>query len=121
MSNSVSKKRRRAFDAQAGRCIYCGFRMWLEDQVEFARSLGLRPTAVQPLKCTAEHLKARRDGGGNAAANIAAACWACNKRRHATSGQAMAPEAYRRHVQRRIAKRRWHPSHLFRRELMRGP
>ena len=117
MSNPLSKKRRQAFAAQAGRCCYCGFRMWLENQAEFARALGLRPTAVQVLQCTAEHLHARQQGGTDRAGNIAAACWACNKRRHARGGTAMDPETFRRYVQRRIAKRRWHPQHLFRSEL----
>jgi len=59
----LQKHRQSAFAAQCGRCIYCR----------------------QPMgrHATAEHLKARQDGGTDRRDNIAAACRTCNHRRHA--------------------------------------
>ena len=61
----VQKYRQAACRAQHGLCIYCR----------------------QPMgsKATAEHLKARQDGGTDRRDNITAACKRCNHRRHADS------------------------------------
>lgn len=74
--------RERAFQIQQGRCSYCRQPMWLQDCPSFARRLTLTQRQAPPLRCTAEHLVARCDGGRNAASNIAAACTHCNQGRH---------------------------------------
>ncbi|WP_282097584.1 HNH endonuclease [Luteibacter sp. SG786] len=63
------------------------------------------------LRCTAEHLTARQDGGRNMASNIAAACWICNARRHRRKFPPP-PAAYRAFVQQRLDKGKWHPPAL---------
>lgn len=102
--------RHQAFVAQRGRCFYCGRPMWEHDAKQFAAKHGMRQRATEQLKCTAEHLLARRDGGRDEARNIVAACRLCNARRHAgRTDRAPAAEAYRRLVQRRVAAGRWFP------------
>lgn len=59
----VQKHRQSAYQAQNGLCIYC------------RQPMGRRATA--------EHLKARQEGGTDRRDNIAAACVRCNHRRHA--------------------------------------
>ncbi|MEY8095817.1 HNH endonuclease [Falsihalocynthiibacter sp. S25ZX9] len=58
------------------------------------------------LRCTAEHLLPRSEGGGNAAENIVAACWYCNTARHRRK-YPPSPEAHRTRVRRRMAAGRW--------------
>ena len=60
-----------AFNRQGGKCFYCGLRMWLNSQ-----------KGPSLLRCTAEHLKARSEGGSDGPSNIVAACWHCNHTRH---------------------------------------
>lgn len=81
--------------------------MWLESPDEL-RPLGLRPKTAAPLRCTAEHLVARQDGGKDVEGNIAAACLLCNSSRHKRKTPP-APDAYRAFVQGRLAKGKWHP------------
>lgn len=98
--------RTRAFNAQQGRCCYCGLPMWQTSPNELT-ALGVRARTVAPLRCTAEHLVAQQDGGGDVADNIAAACWLCNSRRHKRKAPPN-PDAYRTFVQRRLGKGKWH-------------
>nr|WP_235205811.1 HNH endonuclease [Cupriavidus sp. SK-4] len=65
-----------------------------------------------PLKCTAEHLKARSDGGANSARNIVAACEACNRRRHQRKA-ARSPAEHLEHVQRAMRRGKWHGPWLW--------
>ncbi len=102
----LQRLRHLAYLAQQGRCCYCNLPMWLADPAELAH-LGLRPSTLAPLKATAEHLQARRDGGKDEAGNIAAACWLCNVRRHARK-KPRSPDLYRLLVQRRMARGKWH-------------
>jgi 5-methylcytosine-specific restriction endonuclease McrA len=97
MSNRLQELRNTAYLKQGGRCHYCGGRMWNGDQ----KGHGLR------YLCTAEHLIARCDGGADTEANIVAACWFCNTRRHRRT-KSLAPEGYRTHVRRRLVAGRWH-------------
>jgi hypothetical protein len=55
-----------AFEQQQGRCYYCGFPMWLTDLDEFRTRYGLSRPLARQLKCTAEHLHARSEGGTSA-------------------------------------------------------
>ncbi|MDX2299302.1 MAG: HNH endonuclease [Xanthomonadaceae bacterium] len=75
--------------------------------------MGLRKRTLRPLQCTAEHLCARSDGGRDTQANVAAACWLCNQRRHKRKVP-LAPTAYRAFVQKRLSNGRWHPAAIVR-------
>ena len=98
--------RTRAFHAQGGCCCYCGAPMWLASPDEL-RPMGLRPRTAAPMRCTAEHLIAKQDGGRDVDGNIAAACWLCNTRRHKRKSPPT-PGIYRTFVQRRLEKGKWH-------------
>jgi hypothetical protein len=76
--------RRKAAISQSHLCFYCRSPMW-ETESElprFAARHGLQPTQAELLRCTAEHLKPRSEGGTDAANNIVAACLYCNRSRH---------------------------------------
>ena len=103
----LQRLRTQAFYAQHHRCTYCGLVMWLESPDEL-QALGLRPRTAAPLRCTAEHLVAKQDGGKDVEGNIAAACWLCNVRRHQRK-KPPSPDVYRAFVQRRMATGKWHP------------
>jgi HNH endonuclease len=103
----LQRLRAQAFDAQKGRCTYCGLPMWLKSPSEL-QPFGIRQRTAAPLRCTTEHLVARLDGGRDVKDNVAAACWLCNVRRHKRK-KPPSPEAYRVLVQRRVDKGKWHP------------
>lgn len=109
---ALSKLRTLAFHAQQGRCCYCRCRMWLTAPDEL-KPFGIRPSTAQPLRCTAEHLQARQNGGRDTAPNIGAACWLCNQRRHRRKSPPE-PDAYRAHVLKRLAKGKWHARDVLR-------
>ena len=107
MPRSIAPSRTAAFVRQGGRCFYCQCPMWLSDVKGYSSRHQLSPAQSRPFRCTAEHLVARRDGGSNAHANIVAACFTCNKRRHARS-RSLTVEAYRHLVRSRLRQGRWH-------------
>ena len=107
MASKLAHHRKSAFIAQSHRCFYCGFPMWESDCKSFAQAHKISLSQAKLLKCTAEHLEARRDGGKDAAKNIVAACQWCNQRRHKRK-QAPSPGAYQRLVKQRLSKGRWH-------------
>lgn len=109
---SVYRARHAAFRRQAERCCYCSVLMWIDDAVSFAVRHGLTRGIVRGLQCTAEHLRAKQDGGRDTADNIAAACWLCNHRRHARKAP-LSPKAYRRLVRRRVSQQCWHPAPVY--------
>jgi hypothetical protein len=80
--------------------------MWLTtpDELPGARQPGAGATL---LKCTAEHLLARVDGGLDTRENIVAACGRCNWTRHKRR-RPPAPQAYRVEVTRRTMRGTWH-------------
>jgi hypothetical protein len=82
MPNRLAQPRAKAFARQQGRCFYCRNPMWLTDSAAFAKQHTLTPRQAREFQCTAEHLTARQDGGGDGTGNIAAACLFCNLRRH---------------------------------------
>jgi 5-methylcytosine-specific restriction endonuclease McrA len=93
--------------AQGGRCYYCGLPMWDDAVKEVASRPDARiRLAPKSLRCTAEHLHARSDGGGNTADNVVAACWYCNNQRHRRKCP-LSPEEHRRHVEKRMAAGKW--------------
>jgi hypothetical protein len=81
-SKLVARNRAKAFKGQSGRCHYCDVLMWQGSPTEFARSHGISAPNALLFRCTAEHLRARSDGGRDWGANIVAACWLCNVQRH---------------------------------------
>ncbi|MDU8911368.1 HNH endonuclease [Aestuariicoccus sp. MJ-SS9] len=93
---------------QGGRCYYCGLPMWSETPDGFRQSFGLTARQARLLQCTAEHLRARCEGGRDSEANIVAACRFCNRTRH-EAAKPRDPEDYRARVRRRMGKGSWHP------------
>lgn len=75
--------RAQACKQQGGRCFYCNRPMWTSNARVFAKQLGISRKQALALRCTAEHLIARQEGGADTPDNIVAACRACNQGRHA--------------------------------------
>jgi 5-methylcytosine-specific restriction endonuclease McrA len=105
MSNSIPQLRIRAFERQHGRCYYCELPMWTKSPLTFGEYYRLSPKQARHFECTAEHLHAKRDGGGNRCANIVAACRHCNATRHKRKSP-LSPDQWRI-AQRGRASRRW--------------
>ena len=70
MSSKYASARKSAFSTQHGSCYYCGRSMWQSKPKKFANKHGISDKEARDLKCTAEHLVARCDGGGNSKSNI---------------------------------------------------
>ena len=105
--NRLEQLRRQAFKTQGERCFYCMQPMWLHGPGSFASRYNLKDVRVQSLRCTAEHLVARHEGGKDNAGNIVAACLFCNRYRH-RNRKDTDPAAYGHHVRARLAKGAWH-------------
>lgn len=105
--------RNRKMKAQNGLCFYCQQPMWLQDITGFCRSFELSREQALHLKCTAEHLIARTDGGPNSHDNIVAACHYCNQSRH-KSEDVLTPEEFLKYVQSELTAGRWHRLKLLR-------
>jgi len=111
MPESITKNRHAAFKRQGGLCYYCEFPMWLKEPTDFVEDSSAKEVYSR-LQCTAEHLVARQDGGGNSSNNIVAACIFCNKTRHRISSPP-SPQEYRKHVERRLQAGKWHPKKIW--------
>lgn len=98
--------RRSKMHAQGGRCYYCGLPMWDPALVNEPPAIYRTQAVQKKLRCTAEHLLPRSEGGVNSAKNIVAACWYCNTRRH-HKRQPLSPDAHRAHVRKRMAAGKW--------------
>lgn len=120
MPNRIQNLRNHAFHAQHGRCFYCGVAMWLTSPSELPCEYARPSPAAARLKCTAEHLVPRSEGGKDAAVNIAAACLHCNCTRHKRK-RPPEPEAYQAEVRRRVTRGSWHPKWVFERKLLPPP
>ena len=108
--NRIQSLRRQAFNRQGGRCCYCNVRMWAQLPAELT---GSKCGAVAGrLRCTAEHLEPRSEGGPDTASNIAAACAHCNHTRHKRK-KPPEPAVYREEVRRRVARGGWHVRWVF--------
>jgi hypothetical protein len=94
----ISSLRLLAYRSQNGLCYYCERPMWFADAKDFRRRYNLTRAEARALRCTAEHLRARCDGGSDEAANIAAACLHCNQARHRKPKSAPDPATHRRIV-----------------------
>lgn len=112
-AKKIRKFRKSAFSQQAGRCYYCNQPMWLSEPGQYSAqyNLGIREASL--FQCTAEHLLAREDGGGDESANIVAACQFCNRRRHARA-KPLCPERYKALVTQRVLGRRWQGARVLR-------
>ncbi|WP_354443793.1 HNH endonuclease [Ottowia thiooxydans] len=106
-STRLRRSRHAAFIKQGGRCYYCSLPMLpsndQQDQVEVNASLHLSTL----LRCTAEHLRPRSEGGPDTPDNIVAAHAECNERRHRME-KALQPDRYRKLVQNQIVNNCWH-------------
>lgn len=104
--SALKNTRQKKMIAQGGRCYYCDLPMWENVAAAVPREHCNTKSAPNVLRCTAEHLHPRSEGGQDTASNIVAACWFCNTRRHQRK-RPLSPEAYRQHVQQRMAAGRW--------------
>lgn len=78
----------------------------------FAATFHLSTRQARHLRCTAEHLHARVDGGGDSQSNIVAACQFCNVQRHRRKAARDAAR-HKGHVDRLMARKRWHAAWVF--------
>ena len=108
----LAKLRTRAFFTQQCRCIYCSLPIWEPPYRErFARAFSLPDSVMEHLRCTAEHLVAKQDGGCDSPMNIAAACEWCKKKRHLhRPHDAPDPVIYQQEVINAMLAKRWHPA-----------
>ena len=115
---TLAKNRQLSYEAQRGCCYYCKCPMWLgHEGKEFRQRHSLTKKQARGLRCTAEHLKARRDGGGNAAHNIVAACLRCNGGRHQQK-QVLEPSGFVDFVAGQVMRGEWHPINVNRHGLL---
>lgn len=112
MFKTPVKARKDAYFRQSGRCYYCQQPMWLDDHGPFVNQYGLTEKESARFQCTAEHLKARQDGGRDDASNIVAACAFCNRARHRRP-KALEPEPYKHFVHRLQSRGHWHSPKLL--------
>lgn len=107
----LSNIRRTKMLAQGGRCYYCDLPMWDPEMDPAVPEICQAPPLRKYLRCTAEHLHPRSDGGADAPTNIVAACWYCNTRRHHRK-EPPSPDAHRARVRERMANGKWLAAHL---------
>ena len=115
-STKVQSARHRAFERQSGKCFYCGVAMWLTTPFELP-GCECESSGYARLRCTAEHLIARSEGGGNCSTNIVAACAHCNATRHKRK-RPPAPEVYLDEVAKRLKRGAWHQRWVHERGLL---
>jgi hypothetical protein len=87
--------------------------MWLGRPDKFPDRYGISVGVAARLQYTGEHLVARQDGGDCSPANIVAACWFCNQKRHSRKCPPSA-EVYRQKVLGRLRQGKWHPPEIHR-------
>jgi hypothetical protein len=95
------------FVLQGGKCHYCQQPMWLDNLEAFARKYRISNAQARFLQATAEHLKAKCEGGKNSKSNLVAACHFCNSKRHQAKSP-LVPEMYLNEVRKRLARGKWH-------------
>jgi len=103
----LQRFRVQAFHAQGGCCYYCQLPMWIDAPRSLSAVGGVKYLTSQALRCTAENLKGKFEGGRDQAENIVAACLFCNRRRHRRKC-ALSAKCFRDLVSRRMAKGKWH-------------
>ena len=107
MPSRIQTIRLQAFQRQHGRCFYCSVAMWLISPYELSGGAAADKSGYARLRCTAEHLVARSEGGRNSDGNIVAACAHCNATRHKRKTPPQ-PKAYRDDVLARVRRGAWH-------------
>lgn len=107
MQSKIVRHRHSSYIAQSGLCYYCEFPLWESDLNSFARAHNIPASKAGHLKCTAEHLDARQDGGKDSKQNIVAACLRCNRMRHRMK-PSPSPDAYRTLVRNFVMNGKWH-------------
>lgn len=114
MPTTLSKNRQKAFHRQSGLCFYCGNPMWISDADRslFLKTFHLTKRQGRLFQCSAEHLQARIDGGGNSLSNIAAAHVFCNRQRHRLKIP-LPPSQFKQYVSRRALAYRWPTAKLI--------
>lgn len=98
--------RKKKMIAQGGRCYYCDLPMWDDAVATVTQEHCRMKTPLKVLRCTAEHLHPRSEGGLDTAKNIVAACFFCNNQRHRRK-RPRSPKAHRQHVQQRMVAGKW--------------
>lgn len=111
LMSKIQKIRNASFKAQNGVCYYCQQPMWRDHPDAFARQHLISVRQARFLQATAEHLRPRSEGGGNARTNIVAACFFCNSTRHKAKVP-LPPAGHLKKVRARMAAGRWHRLHL---------
>ena len=106
MPKTLIKIRLKSFNLQQGRCVYCELPMWLDDPKAFAKKYKITTKQAKLFQCTAEHLKAKQDGGKDRESNIVAACHYCNQKRHSRNSP-KDPITYKQYVTNRLEKGKW--------------
>lgn len=99
-----ARLRDRAFNHQQGRCYCCELPIWNANLKEFQDLHGLTARQARQCRCTAEHLKARTEGGRHIEENVLEACWYCNPGRHRRK-RPPAPDLWRKVCLRRARRR----------------
>lgn len=117
MPSPLALLRESSLQRQRGRCFYCHVLLAPAKFEAFAKRFKLSPEQVKPLQCTAEHLKARKDGGQDKPGNIVAACRKCNEGRH-SHGNDFPPHKYKAQIAKQIAQHKWHKAYVFERGLL---
>ncbi len=112
MPTTLLKSRIKAFNPQQGRCIYCELPMWLDDPRVFAKIYKITTKQAKLFQFTAEHLKAKQDGGKDHESNIVAACHYCNQKLHKCKSP-KDPISYKLYVARRLEKGKWNSCMLY--------
>ena len=116
MPSRIQTLRRQAFQRQQGRCFYCSVAMWLTSPSELPGA-ATDCRGYARLRCTAEHLVARSEGGRDSSENIVAACAHCNSTRHKRKRPPQ-PAVYRDAVLARVRRGAWHHSWVHERGLV---
>lgn len=79
--------------------------MWEKEKDAFAEKYSMPADEALRLQCTAEHLRARCDGGKNCPKNIVAACLSCNAGRHQGKRIAPSPKEYKEIIRKQRCER----------------
>jgi hypothetical protein len=116
MPSKIQSLRRQAFQHQHGRCFYCSVAMWLLSSHELPGGAADK-SGYARLRCTAEHLVARCEGGKDSTENIVAACAHCNGTRHKRK-RPPPPTVYREEVRGRVGRGAWHHPWVHQRGLV---
>lgn len=114
MPSKIRSLRLQAFQQQQGRCWYCGVQMWHLSPAELS---SVPARSASRLRCTAEHLTPKCEGGRDEAGNIVAACAHCNHTRHQRKKPPQ-PEMYLVDIRKRLSRGGWHYSWVRDRGLL---